>query len=327
MESLVMAGNDLVERYIAAVKFWLPSNIAEDVGAELADDIRSEIDDAENAKDRPLTEDEIADILKARGKPMAVAARYQPQRRLIGPELFPLYIFVLKIVAAICFIPPVVAWFSWSLSGYAGAVPGALAAPFNSLLVSFAIVTLVFAAIEHKGIDITKKAEFNPKSLRPVIDKNRIPRSDSIAEIIGPMIGIGFYLAGYFSQTTYHFPGGGSITVAPEWIVFWQIIIGLAVFDIALGAINLFKPYWSGPRVVAQLILNLAKTAAFCWLFQSHLVRAMEGVPVDAVSQFQMVSDKLAEFALPFFGFIVAIIVAKALWRLVLTLKPKPAVA
>ncbi len=322
-----MAGNDLVERYIAAVKFWLPEKLREDIGAELAEDIRCEIEEAEKAKGRPLTEDEVAEILKARGRPMSVAARYQPQRHLIGPELFPLYIFVLKVVAVISLIPPIVAWFVWSFDRYASPVPASIASPFTGFLMAFAVVTLVFALIEHKGIDITKKAEFNPKTLRPVVDRNRIPRSDSIAEIIGPMIGIGFYAAGYFSQTTYHFPGGGSITVAPEWIGFWRIIIALAVFDIALGAINLFKPYWSGPRIVAQLILNLAKAAAFCWLFQSHVVRAIEGVPNNAVSQFQMMSDKLAEFAQPFFGIIAAIIIVKALWRLVLTLKPRSAMA
>jgi hypothetical protein len=322
-----MTGNDLVERYIAAVKFWLPQKLREDIGAELAEDIRCEIEEAEQAKGRPLSEDEVAEILKTRGRPMSVAARYQPQRHLIGPELFPLYIFILKVVAVISLIPPVVAWFVWSFDRYSLPVPDTIASPFNSLLTAFAVVTLVFALIEHKGIDITKKAEFNPKNLRPVVDRNRIPRSDSIAEIIGPMIGIGFYAAGYFSQTTYHFPGGGSITVAPEWIGFWRIIIVLAVFDIALGAINLFKPYWSGLRVVARLILNLAKAATFCWLFQSHVVRAMEGVPENAASQFQMVADKLAEYAQPFFAVIAAVIIIKALWRLVLTVKPRSAIA
>jgi hypothetical protein len=255
---------------------------------------------------------------------MSVASRYQPQRHLIGPELFPLYIFVLKIVAVICIIPAVLGWI---FHPFDGAFPDTTFPPFNSLLIAFAIVTIAFAVIEHKGIDISKKAEWNPKTLRPVVDKNRIARGDSIGEIIGPMIGIGFYLAGYLSQTMYHFPDGGSITLAPEWIVFWQIIIGLAVFDIALGAINLFKPYWSGLRVVAHMILHLAKAAAACWLFQSHLVRSMEGVPADAATQFQMASDKLAEFALPFFGVIAAIIIVKALWRLVQTLRSRPAMA
>jgi len=55
--------------------------------------------------------------------------------------------------------------------------------------------------------------------------------------------------------------------------------VGLAFAEMALAAVNLFKPYWSGLRVVAWLVRNLAKTAAFCWLFQSHLVRDITGLP------------------------------------------------
>lgn len=324
-----MASPDLVERYIAAVKFWLPANIRDDVAAELAEDIRCEIEEAERAKGRPLTEDEVAAILKARGAPLAVASRYQPQRHLIGPELFPLYVFVLKIVAVISFIPPVLAWISRLFIDHTAPVPSLIASPFNSLLVAFAIVTIVFAIIEHKGINVTDKANWNPKTLRPVIDRNRIRRSDSIGEIVGPMIGIGFFVAGYLSQTTYDsgFPPGGSITVAPEWIAFWQIMVALALAEIALGAANLFKPYWSGLRVVAWLVLNLAKTAAFCWLFQSHILRATTGVPPRLVLLLQHISDKSAEYALPISGVIAAILIAKALWRILRTIKLRPVAA
>jgi hypothetical protein len=315
---------DLVERYIAAVKFWLPAKLRDDVAAELAEDIRCEIEEAERAKGRPLSEDEVAAILKARGAPLTVAGRYQPQRHLIGPELFPLYIFVLKIVAVISFIPPLLAWLSRGFIDHTAPVPDLIASPFNSLLVSFAIVTIVFAVIEHKGINLAGAKNWNPKTLRPVIDRNKIPRSDSIGEIIGSMIGIGFFCAGYLSQTTYDFPQGGSVTVAPEWIAFWQIMIGSAVANIAFGAVNLFKPYWSGLRVVAWLVINLTQTAAFCWLFQSHIVRAMTGVPPQLALLFQRISDKGAEYALPVAGVIAAILIAKALWRILRTLKLRP---
>lgn len=317
--------NDLIERYIAAVKFWLPAHMREDIAAELAEDIRSEIDEAEKVKGRKLTEDEIAAILKARGRPMSVAAGYQPQRHLIGPELFPLYIFVLKIVAVICFIPRVLALIWQMLIDHSASLP--TDSPLNSLLVAFAIVTIVFAVIEHRVIDITKKNDWNPKSLRPVVDRNRIPRGESIGEIIGPLIGIGFYAAGYLSRTTYDFPDHASITVAPEWIVFWQIIVALAFCEMALAAANLFKPYWSGPRVMAWLVLNLAKTAAFCWLFQSHVVREISGAPAPFAAQLQMISDKAAEFALPVFGVIAAILIGKALWRIMRTIRLNSAAA
>jgi hypothetical protein len=314
---------ELVDRYIAAVKFWLPEKLRDDIGAELAEDIRSEIDEAEEEKGRPLTQDEVAAILKARGKPMSVAASYQPQRHLIGPELFPLYIFVLKIVAVICVIPAALGWIFRPLDAFHEFnFP-----PFNSLLIAFAVVTIVFALIEHKGIAIDKKTAWNPKTLRPVIDTNRIKRSDSTGEIIGAVIGIGFYLAGFLSQTTYYFPSGASITVAPEWIPFWQIMIGLAVVELVLAAINLLKPYWTVLRVVTRLFVNLADAAAFCWLAQSHVVRATEGIHQPAAQQLMRISDLAAQYAVPFFAVIGLIVILQALVRLFRTLRPRPVAA
>lgn len=314
---------ELVERYIAAVKFWLPEKLREDIGAELAEDIRSEIDDAEQQKGRPLTEDEVAAILKARGKPMSVAASYQPQRYLIGPELFPMYVFVLKIVAVICCIPAVLGWIFRPLD----ALQNLNFPPFNSLLIGFAVVTIVFALIEHKGITIDKKSGWNPKTLRPVIDTSRIKRSDSTGEITGAVIGIGFYLAGFLSQTTYYFHSGASITVAPEWIPFWQIMIGLAVVELVLAAINLLKPYWSVLRVVTRLLINLADAAAFCWLAQSHVVRGTEGIPEHGADMLMRISDLAAQYAVPFFTAVALLAIFNALARLIRTLRPRPSIA
>lgn len=322
---------DLVERYIEAVKFWLPAKLKEDIAAELKEDIRSQIEEAEREKGRPLTEDEVAALLKERGKPLSVASRYLPQHSLIGPELYPLYIFVLKIVAAICFIPPLLGTFVFN---YDPALPSAFASPTYSLLVSFAIVTLIFAIMERSSVNPATSQNWNPKSLRAVSDRNRIKRSTSVGDIIGNLIGIGFFLAGYLSITTYNMVPGfffmdghgmalgfarGHITVAPEWIQYWQIIMAIAVVDIAFAASNLFAPYWTVSRTLLRLALDLAKTAAVCWLLQSHLLRAftMQGASPDDAAGLFRISDLAAQYALPFGAMLVSIIVVKAIWRVV----------
>ncbi len=91
---------DLINRYLQAVKFWLPTKQKQDIIAELSEDIRSQIEDRETDLGRKLNESEIAAILKQRGRPVLVANRFLPQEHLIGPVLFPIYVFVLKIVAA-----------------------------------------------------------------------------------------------------------------------------------------------------------------------------------------------------------------------------------
>src|SRR6266849_1842434 len=107
---------DLLNRYLQAVKFWLPKKQKEDIIAELSEDIRSQIEDREAELGRKLNESEVAAILKQRGRPVLVANRFLPQEHLIGPVLFPIYLFVLKIVAAFYMVPWILVWIGLAIS-------------------------------------------------------------------------------------------------------------------------------------------------------------------------------------------------------------------
>lgn len=94
-----MAANDtnsLIDRYLYAVSRYLPASRQGDLLSELAANLQSEMEDKAAALGRPLSEDEQAEVLRRHGHPILVAARYQPQRSLIGPEIFPFYWFSIK---------------------------------------------------------------------------------------------------------------------------------------------------------------------------------------------------------------------------------------
>ena len=46
---------ELIERYLQAVRFWMPK-AQQDLVAELADDLRSQVDDKEEEVGRPLND-------------------------------------------------------------------------------------------------------------------------------------------------------------------------------------------------------------------------------------------------------------------------------
>ena len=62
--------------------------------------MESQIEDKESELGRPLTTGEIEDLLRKMGSPIMVASRYQPQQYLIGPALFPMYLYVMRV--ALC---------------------------------------------------------------------------------------------------------------------------------------------------------------------------------------------------------------------------------
>ena len=89
---------DLVERYLAAIRRNLPAKRADDIVAELADDVHSRREDRERQLGRPLSDEETSAMLRDFGHPLVIAGRYRQHQHLIGPQVFPFYLFVMKVV-------------------------------------------------------------------------------------------------------------------------------------------------------------------------------------------------------------------------------------
>src|SRR5260370_38440627 len=89
---------DLLERYLQAVRTYLPKPQQDDILKELGENLRAQMEDKETELGRPLNEEEGAAILKKHGHPMFVAARYRQTRQLIGSTLFPVDWFTVKMI-------------------------------------------------------------------------------------------------------------------------------------------------------------------------------------------------------------------------------------
>lgn len=77
--------SDLLDQYLHAVKFWLPKAQQQDIIAELAEDLQSQVEEREAALGHRLGEDDLAAILRKRGSPMRVASGYLSEQHLDQP--------------------------------------------------------------------------------------------------------------------------------------------------------------------------------------------------------------------------------------------------
>jgi hypothetical protein len=182
---------ELISRYVYAVTQKLP----EQQRAEIDKELRGLIEDMleERTQGSPPSPKDVEAVLAELGNPGEMADRYRGSKRyLIGPELFPSYISVLRIV--------------WAAIGIALGVMFVIEAvmdPTNvldhfvdglvtivlGLIQGFAWVTVIFGVLEYTGArkPVGKKAEsaWRPSDLPQLPDdKKRISPAEPIASII-----------------------------------------------------------------------------------------------------------------------------------------------
>ncbi len=252
---------ELVDRYLQAVRFWLPkSRRQEDLIAELGEDLRSQIEDKETELGHPVTEEDVSEILKRCGRPMLVAGRLGPKGYVIGPGLYPIYLFVLKMVLLWIIVPVTIFIIGpvnlVNSSGQLGAAIGnTMASLWSSLFVSGGIITLVFAILERTNAHVTHECKWDPSSLPPLQKQERkTSMVQALCELAFGWFGIIWLLL----LPNYPFlilgPAATFLKPAPMWHTFYLPIVLVAVFGLVRSGMILARPQWSWFPSLSKLL-------------------------------------------------------------------------
>jgi len=238
---------ELVDRYLYAVRCGLPKGQQDDIIAELGEDIRSQIEDLETGLGRPVNEAEIVETLKQRGHPAKVAARYVPQQYLIGPALYPIYRFVLKIVV-LWVLVPVFAFIVGPIAVATALHPSQTLVKTlwdlaMSAVFTLGVVTLVFAIMERYPVDAKPFEKWDPRKLprapKSPPEPRPTPRATAIAELAGALIFSTLYVAWF--RTTFAV-GGLHITLTPIWrSMYWPFLAVILIGGVK-GYLSLVWP-------------------------------------------------------------------------------------
>ena len=271
---------ELLNRYLQAVKFFLPKNQKDDIIAELSEDIRAQIADAEEERGRTLTDQELEAILKRVGNPLVVGSSYGPKAYLIGPILFPIYLFVLKMVGLYYLLP------SWLLllalvtfsPGYRAA-NGGLSSGFHTwstmAFSMIGMITLGFAVAERIEAKNHFLDNWTLDKLPPVRDTHRIPKGTSVSEVISSLIAA-LYWVTVTHPPVLHDKQGAVIlwNPGPVWetahgTFFWPILI-FTLLGAIQGGINMLQPHWTRSRLALRGLLHLAGVGMLSYISWAH---------------------------------------------------------
>lgn len=285
---------DLLDKYLAAVAAQLPAEQREDIVDELRDLILSRFEAREEELGRVLTDDEKEAILREVGHPLVVAARYRKgPDSLIGPQLFPYWLFAAKagllILAVVAGIGMLVD-FAGGEANFGQDISHAFHGFFANALTLLGALTLAGAIMEHYDIRpkwltqwrVSELGAFNlsdpsawgeavggtdkaKQTWAPSLKKRRWPGFDYLFSIIVT----GLFVAWWIGAI--HFPladvivfrgDDATVTGAPIWAALFIPILIYALASMAVDLASLARP--DAPRLRAALLIPLS--VAGLWL-------------------------------------------------------------
>ena len=271
-----MEAMDLFERYLEAVRKYLPRRRQHDIIAELRANLEAQREEREAELGRPLSEGEMIDWLKELGPPLEMASRYQPPRYLIGPGIFPLYWWVLRLVlfwAAVGYGISIVArlfaqthgpdWVAGQIAQY----PGILITAATWVTAGVAVLEYIVERYPEKCTDLVAiRPHWSPTSLPPLEKQPRAggkPRTftTAVAELIAQFVLLiwlllipryPFLLMGPGAALLDHSP----VRPAPVLIVWFWTIVGLNAVQLVWQALTFLTDAWRVRSRVRRLVLK-----------------------------------------------------------------------
>jgi hypothetical protein len=263
---------DLLDRYLQAVGQYLPSETKADTLAELRANLLAQMEEREEELGRPLNQAEVAGVLKGHGRPEVVALRYLPQRSLIGPTIYPFYVFTLKrsfplvvlvyaivrgALLAVSAKPDNLGLEIWEI--VSGFVPVALT--------YLATVTVIFAVFENGKKRFgggVRGIEWDPEKLPAVASEaaRKPTRTARIADLIGHWFALCYVLAAanypfLILGAGVHSLHGTGVTLTASFHVFYDWVVAGMVAQLVLKAFDLRRQ----PRIGVEIAVKVVSVA------------------------------------------------------------------
>jgi hypothetical protein len=314
---------DLLDRYLTTVRWNLPRHAkADDILAELRDVISARIEEREDRLDRPLTKDETSALLRDFGHPLVVAARYGGQQWLIGPDVFPFYLFALKVVLAISAAIVIVSAVAHAL--FAADSVRALrhigADIFWTLLSNAGIVTLIFAIVERTGWINLYLERWRPEDLPDLRGVGAKPKSawEAVFEVAVGVALILWWIGVIRVPILYTDVKGLTLTPAPIWADLWAPILALMIARLVFNLVQWLRPRWKAVRALLSVGTAAGGLAVAGLVYHAGrwVTASSTSLPPAQVAEIDRNIDIGIHYAILVFGAVLVVQCAMELWRL-----------
>jgi len=277
----------------------------------------------EKVGEREATEEDVVELLKEYGRPKDVASSYNtPDKYLIGPKVFDLYVLVLKIVLAVILVLTIfgsVISLAFNEGGNVF-IELFLIIPkiFSAVVGAFGGVTIIFALIEHfseEEIDI-RDEDWNPKDLPEAVnDYDKISILGLIAKIIliiFALVILNFYPDKipifYQSGGDWVFASALNMEALSKFLPYWNI---LWIVSIVLSFIILIKGKWNLITKILDILLSVFSIIILAMMIKGPNIinlKELDLLNPQLAKDLSPVFSILGNMTKVFFGILIAVI-------------------
>lgn len=255
-----------IQSYLSEVGRHLPAAQRDDILAELGSSLADQARDL--ADGQPPTPEQEQQVIDRMGHPLKVASGYGRQRYLIGPELFPTYLEVLRIVLVIVgLIQCAVMLTAYVSTGWNVSITGLIKGVLETLTWAGLIVTAVFATTEYFGENLNFYDSWRATSLKPSTGGSVISRSDLVTNLVTE----GVFLLWWNSALKVQdwvpgLNGPLAISLNEVWApLFWPLNLLCGAWFL-LHAVVLIRGLWGPTTLWLEIALGTAGLIIAGWL-------------------------------------------------------------
>jgi hypothetical protein len=261
---------NLIDRYVSEVGKNLPLlNGREDIEKELKSTLEDMLEDRAQSSGHARDEAMEIEVLKEYGSPQKVAQTYNPHPYLIGPKLFPFFLFVLKIVLtvvvsvmlvlagvqAVTDTPFMGSDFVKIIGQGLGSALSAAIAAFGNVALVFVIIERVLPDKEIGGFDDEK--DWDPASLAKEPDPDSVSRFELITEIVFTFVALAI------------------LNVYPQWLgMFFSAGDEQVFIPMFTEKFFQFVP-WINVVIVTEILLDIYLLRNAIWNRLTRLVKVV----------------------------------------------------
>ncbi len=285
---------ELIDRYVHQVGLYVGPKERAEIEAELRSQIQDQLEDRYGSSP---TAAEVTSVLKQMGDPRTMAASYGNQQYLVGPDLYPFMMTVLRfglpLVPAVVVIANFIgAVLSPAGDNWIGLLIGSIFTTAQVAIIFLAVVVMIFAILQHSGEALrtqAKTSEFNPLELPPVNDPNTVDRFETgVGIAVGTLMVIAVL---YFLQVggltlRFNLSDPGKVLPVPTSWLFVLLVTTLG--DVVINLWALIRRRWTLRTWLAQTTLELVGAVGLYFVLFNPLAERLAQTAPELVERLRL---------------------------------------